>query len=150
ARFLEQRLYASADGIIALSHRAREVIKALPSVRRRRTPTIVVPSCVDLDLFRRPETPPARDAGLRLAYIGSIGLRYIFDRVARFVAVAADEIGPLRLRVLTAADHGMVQSLLRSSGLPEGAWSIDKVPHTQVPGELAAQHAGLFFLTQGI
>jgi glycosyltransferase involved in cell wall biosynthesis len=149
ARFLERRLYASADGLIALSHRARLVIEALPAVRRRRTPAIVVPSCVDLDLFRRPAAAPPRE-GLRLAYIGSIGLRYIFDRVARFVAVAAGEVGPVRLRVLTGADHGLVQSTLRAGGLADGAWSIDRVPHARMPAELAAQHAGLFFLTQGI
>src|SRR5262249_54924814 len=119
ARALEQRLYARADGIIALSHRARQVIEDLPAVRRRATPTIVVPSCVNLDLFRAPQagSSPDQPAGpvpqvasaarpqlekaLRLVYIGSIGYRYIFDRVARFAAVAHDEIGPVRLRVLT-------------------------------------------------
>jgi glycosyltransferase involved in cell wall biosynthesis len=151
ARSLEQRLYARADGIVVLSHRAREVIESLPAVCSRRTPTVVVPSCVDLDKFCRPEAA-GRSSGdvLRLVYIGSIGYRYIFNRVARFVAVAAQEVGPLRLRVLTKADPDQVNAALCHAGVPQHIWSVASVPHAAMPAELATQQAGLFFLTQGI
>lgn len=151
ARSLEHSLYAGANGIIALSHRARAIIDALPAVQARHTPTIVVPSCVDLDLFRAPAETAHPDGGpLELIYIGSIGYRYIFDRIARFVAVAAREIGPLRLRILTRAEPGPVDEMMRQAGAPEGSWTIASVPHTGIPGELAARQAGLFFLTCGI
>ncbi|HEX3151785.1 MAG TPA: glycosyltransferase [Gemmataceae bacterium] len=150
ARSLEGRLYATADGIIALSHRARSVIDALPPVRRRRTPTTVVPSCVNLDLFRPLARPQALANELRLVYIGTMGLRYLFHRVARFVAVAREELGTVRLRVLTRTDPAEVTATLRAAGLPDHAWSLGSVPHLQMPCELAHQHAGLFFLTQGI
>ena len=37
------------------------------------------------------------------------------------------------------------------SGLDPSTWSLDCVPHTKIPAELAARKdAGLFFLTEGI
>jgi glycosyltransferase involved in cell wall biosynthesis len=152
ARWIEEKLYSRAAGIAAMSFRARAQIEAMPAVQARGTPVIVVPSCVDLDLFRlgstRNETP--RDGPLRLVYVGSIGHRYIFDKVAAFVAVAAQKARGVHLRVLTPVDPSVVEAYLRAAGVPQGAWSIDRVPHARIPGELSAQHAGLFFLTRGI
>lgn len=150
ARHLEQRLYARADGIIAMSHRARKMIEALPAVERKRTPVIVVPSCVDLNLFKFREAASSdNDNMLRLIYIGSVGGRYILDRIGRFAAVAA-QIKRVHLRILTRTDPGIVAGLLSDSGLPADAWSVDCVPYTAMPEQLAAEHAGMFFLTQGI
>jgi glycosyltransferase involved in cell wall biosynthesis len=151
AKAFEGRMYARADGIVTLSHRARRQVECLPAVRRRGTAAIVVPSCVNLDPF--PANPPAMNArgeGLRLVYIGAIGLRYLFDRAARFAAVAAQELGPLDLRVLSRTEPGLVESLVEQSGLPRDAWTLDCVPHSAMPAELATRHAGLFFLTQGL
>lgn len=151
ARSLEQRMYAAADGIITLSHRARHVVGCLPAVRRRATPTIVVPSCVDLEQFRwEPKESVVRNRDVRLIYIGSIGQRYIFDRIGRFVAAAYRELGNVRLRVLTRTEPKIVDATLRDGGVPEGSWSVASVAHPAVPGELKTQHAGLFFLTQGL
>jgi glycosyltransferase involved in cell wall biosynthesis len=151
ARRLEAGLYARADGIIALSQRARATIEALPQVRRRRTPVIVVPSAVDLDRFRRSEARGSvRREGLRLVYTGSVGARYRLDSVARFAAVATEEFGPVSLRVLTHADRGLVEEMLRASGLARDAWSVDSIPYAAVPAELCRYDAGLFFLTQGL
>jgi glycosyltransferase involved in cell wall biosynthesis len=151
AQALEQRMYAAADGLIVLSHRARRVVEELAAVRRRRTPVIVVPSCVDLEQFHRtPGTSGRQGGGLGLIYIGSIGYRYIFDRIARFVAVACRELGDVQFRVLTRTEPTVVENTLRQAGVAEGTWSVNAVPHAAVPGELARQHAGLFFLTQGL
>ncbi len=51
AKSLEQRMYSRSDAIIALSNRAKNLIEEIDDVRRKQTPVIVVPSCVDLDLF---------------------------------------------------------------------------------------------------
>lgn len=151
ARALEAQLYARADGIIALSQRARAVIEDLPAVRRRRTPTIVVPSTVDLAEFTLPEKRlRVRSDCLRLVYAGSVGLRYRLDWAAQLAVVALHEFGRITLRVLTRADRSLVESILESSGLPREAWSVDSVPHAAMPAELSRHDAGLFFLTQGV
>lgn len=149
ARWLEGQLLDRADAVIALSHRARQAILERQAARHRAVPVAVVPSTVDLDKFK-PSTDamPSRQC-LTLLYSGSIGYRYLFDRAARFAAVAAGELGGVRLRVLTRTDRRVVEQILSTSGLPAEAWSVDTLPYAAMPAALAQCHAGLFFLTQG-
>jgi len=150
AKFLERQLYSAADGIIALSRPAQQAIGALPAVRRKRTPSAVVPSCVDLDHFRA-GSRPALDSTvpLRFVYAGSVGGRYLLDRIARFVALLGQN-RKVHLQVCTRTDFGLVQRLLREGGLAEEAWSTCSVPQEAMPDELVRHHVGLHFLTSGL
>jgi glycosyltransferase involved in cell wall biosynthesis len=151
ARQLERRLYERADGIIALSDRARNAIRRLAAVNNKGTPVAVVPSCVDLDHFRaaRPGMPDRQNT-LRLVYIGSVGGRYILDRIGRFAAIASDMAIDIQLRVLTRAAPDLVASMLETSGLDRTAWSMAVVTRERMPDELANQDAGVFFLARGL
>ncbi len=151
ARELEAQLYSRADGIVALSHRGQATIEELASVRRKRTPVIVVPSTVDLERFRfAKDGAEIRPGGLRLVYTGAVGLRYRLDWAAQFAAVALQELGHVSLRVLSRTERSLVEGILAASSLPRDAWSIDSVPHATMPGELSQHDAGLFFLAQGL
>jgi glycosyltransferase involved in cell wall biosynthesis len=151
AKFLDARVYAAADGLIALSHRAKAVIESFSAVQRKETPVVVVPSCVNLARFRlrAPERRNQR-AGLQFIYIGSVGKRYILDRIGSFVTVAANETPQTRLRVLTQSEPEVVKRLLGAGGLSDELWSAGRIPHSEMPDELARYHAGLFFLQQGL
>jgi glycosyltransferase involved in cell wall biosynthesis len=151
ARLVERLLYARADGIVVLSERAKAVVERLPSVQRRTTPVIVVPSCVDRKLFAFTERLPW-NAGrcLRLVYVGSTGGRYLFQRVAEFAAFAHRRLGRVSLRVLTSTEQHAVEAALDDSGLPRESWSIASVPHSTMAEELARQDVGLFLFTRGI
>jgi len=123
AQRLEAQLYARADGVIALSHRARATIEDLAPVRRKRTPVIVAPSAVDLERFQSPRREGGtRPGGLRLVYTGSVGLRYRLDRAAQLAAVALQELGHVSLRVVSRADRSVVEGILEASGLPRDSW----------------------------
>jgi len=151
ARLVERLLYARADGIVVLSERAKGVVERLPSVQRQTTPVIVVPSCVDRKLFSFTERLPWNAGrGLRLVYVGSTGGRYLFQRVAEFAAVAHRRLGRVSLRVLTSTEQQAVEATLDDSGLPRDSWSIESVPHSTMPQELARQDVGLFLFTRGI
>jgi glycosyltransferase involved in cell wall biosynthesis len=151
ARRLEAQLYARADGIIALSRRARAAIERLVPVARKRTPVIVVPSAVDLERFKGLGAGASvRGDSLRLIYAGSVGARYCFDRALEFAAVARQELGHVSLRVITRSDRQLVEAMLDASGLPRDAWSLESVPHAAMPGELWQHDAGLYFLKQGL
>lgn len=149
ARLLERRLYSRADGVIALSHKAKAIIEKLPAVESKRTPVIVVPSCVDLDHFRWNHRQSISPDVLRLVYVGRVGGRYDLERIGRF-AVAALNQGMVNLRILTPSDPNLVRSTLEAAGLPSEAWSMDCVRYGAIPTELASQHAGVHFLPQGV
>jgi glycosyltransferase involved in cell wall biosynthesis len=147
---LEGMLYDHADGVIVLSERARSVVASRPRVAARQVPVVVVPSVVDLQVFPLAPRPAPSPETLRLVYVGSVGVRYLLDAVARFVVVAGDVWPRIELRVLSPADRGLVAEMLTRGGLPADRWSLDTVPHAQMPRELAGHDAGLFFLTQGL
>jgi len=150
AKRLEQEMYARADAIIALSHRAKAEIENFPKIARKATPVIVVPSCVDLNHFGfNPAETYRREKTLRFVYSGSVGGRYMLDRIGRFVAIASKE-NRVHLRVLTRTSPDLIGSILNGSGLRDGAWSVDSVAFTDMPQQLASNDAGLCFLTQGI
>ncbi|MEP7272580.1 MAG: glycosyltransferase family 4 protein [Acidobacteriota bacterium] len=148
AKRLEGTMYSSADAIIALSHRARREIEQLAVVRHRNTPVVVVQSCVDLRLFSRPVG--ARSGVVRLVYSGSVGGRYILNRVGRFIAIAKGQLGALQFQVLSPASPALVSTMLRDGGLKDGDWTIDSVPYRSMPERLAQADAGLFFLARGL
>ncbi len=151
ARLVERYLYARADGIVVLSEQGRFHVERLPVVHRRATPVVVVPSSVDLARFPSLERSRWQSgSGLRLIYVGSIGGRYRLDRVAEFAATAFRRLGRVSLRVLTPAGHEVGEAILRASGLPQEAWSLESVAHAKVSEELSRQNAGLHFLTPGI
>jgi len=147
-RGLERRLYESADGLIVLSSPAARRVEDLPSVRQRRTPVIVVPSCVDLQRFVPAPAPP-RASPLRLVHSGGVGGRYQLDRVGRFVALLAERT-PVRLAVLTREPRAVVAGMLAAGGLPERLWESSFVPHTEMPARLASEEVGLHFLVRGM
>ncbi len=150
-KFLERQMYARADGIIALSHRAKGIIINIPQVIRKNTSVIVVPSCVDLQRFQPVKQPAAvTEKELQLIYIGSAGRRYRLDKIGRFVAVAKQEMENIHLQVLTRMEKSLVASMLAGGGLTESHWSYDSVPHSEIPSYLTQRQAGLFFLSQGL
>src|SRR5581483_11708319 len=80
ARWLERRLYTRAEAVFSTSRGGKEIIESLDGVRERETPVIMVPSCVDLEHFSPPK-PTKRDGPPRLVYVGSVGGRYLVDRI---------------------------------------------------------------------
>lgn len=144
ARALERWMYGRAAAIICMSRRSRIVLE-----KKHRAPVVVVPSCVDLRHFKLRERMIPNEP-LQLIYIGSVGLRYIVDKLARFVAVAAETSGGVHLRILSRADRQLVASMMAQGGLRDDQWSLDAKAHSEIPRELAAADAGLFFLQKGI
>lgn len=150
AKALELQLYQRAHGVVVLSQRAQEQVRRLPGCRDK--PVTIVPSAVDLGLFRPAEAAslPGPDDRLRLIYVGSVGGRYLLDRLAQFVAVARSRAGKVHLRILSPAPPTVVREAVARGGLSTDEWTLDRVPHGTVPGELVRNHVGLFFLTQGM
>jgi glycosyltransferase involved in cell wall biosynthesis len=106
---------------------------------------------VDLDNFHLPETQPVfSDDEIKLVYIGSVGGRYILDKIGAFVATARKTGKNVTLKIFSKADTNLITQMLDAGGLERGAWSLEAVPYSEMPKRLTEYQAGLFFLTQGI
>jgi len=163
ANSVEERLFDSCDGIFCLSQASQTELLARPAVRRKRTPVLVVPSCVDLEFFRpgSPLPPPGPGTPLRLVYVGTIGgegwgqsgpgvsHRYRLDLMGRFAAWGLRRGHDLHLRVLTKAPLEAVGAILEKSGLPAAAWSATSATREEVRADLELSHAGLHCMFPG-
>jgi glycosyltransferase involved in cell wall biosynthesis len=146
---LERLMFGRADANIVLSSRARDVISRLPAVAGRRTPILVVPSCVDLERFsERKDLRPEPSGPLRLVYMGSVGRRYRIESIAR-LARAAATAGPVLLTILSWALRDEVAPALAEAGLTGEDWCLKAVPHAAVGAELSHHDAGLHFIEAG-
>jgi glycosyltransferase involved in cell wall biosynthesis len=112
---------------------------------------IVVPSCVDLERFHLPENKPefAQDE-IKLVYIGSVGGRYILDKIGSFVATVRKLYPNVTLQIFSKADPQFITEMLDKGGLPREAWSLEAIPYSEMPLRLIQYQAGLFFLAKGI
>lgn len=150
AKFLERQLYMAADGIITLSHRGRQTIGSISAVQRKRTPIITVPSCVDLEHFRlRPRCFPNTETTLRIVYVGSVGGRYMLDRIGRFV-VLLGKIRKVHLQIYTRTEPSVVHKMLEDKCLSEEDYSVCSVPYRAMPEALIRHHVGIHFLACGL
>jgi glycosyltransferase involved in cell wall biosynthesis len=140
AKRIEERLYTRADAIFSLSHEGKRIIAALGAVRDNGTLIEVVPSTVDLVHFSGLDDRRRAGGELRLVYMGSVGGRYLLNRIARFAALA-----DARLDVLTPADHALVTSEVAAGGLPGDLWSSKFVSYEELPRELSRYDAGFCF-----
>jgi glycosyltransferase involved in cell wall biosynthesis len=148
ARWLENRLYDAADGIITLSRRAESIVRDLPGPLRKHTPVAVVPSCVDVREFVPHRDPaPYSGGGIRFVYAGSIGGRYRLADVADFMMVAHEICPGSTLTLFSWASPDQVSTVLRQAGLPDRAWSLRSVSHRLMPDALSTHHVGLHFAT---
>ncbi len=151
AKSLEKLMYARADGIIALSFRAKEIIERLSEVSRKKTSVIVVPSCVDLERFSLPITKPKfSEDETKFVYIGNVGPRYILNKIGEFTATLQKVDSKVKLQIYSKTDIDFITTVLDDADLPREAWSLEAIAYSEMASHLINYRAGLFFLTEGI
>lgn len=151
AKRLERRMYEAADGLILLTEESRRHVVQLPGVAGRMQPTVIVPSCVDLDNFRCEGEPETNSSdSIRLVYLGSLGGRYLVAPIVRAFRTFRDQGELVSLTIISHTDHESVRIMLASAGLPSGEYELMRLSHDAVPGALCAASVGLFFLSDGV
>jgi len=151
ASYIDRILYATADGIIVLSHKAREVLWQDRLIDNKAGRAIVVPSCVDLRRFTGLKTRVLNPADqLKLVHCGNVRGRYYGEKIAQWFAALRRQCANAHLTFLTHEDPVLVGALCRDADLPDGSWSVKSIPHSEIPHELPKYDAGILFLRRGL
>jgi len=111
----------------------------------------VIPTCVDLDLFR-PALVGAQEEGRALA-IGSVGTVlsgwFKFDWLTAFFS-AADELVPdLDFKIVTPEDSRRIRALAEAGGTPPGRLEIYGAGRLEVPEAIGRLSAVAMFYATG-
>ena len=137
---IESSLYRNADHVITLTHSSLPVISNMVGSTDNVT---VIPTCVDLDHFDyRKYTSKDRHRTIKLAYVGSVAQRYLFDDVARLVKKLSDNINNLEFHIFTK-DCELAQEICSKYHLEP---IIKTVGFNDMPEELATIDCSIFFM----
>lgn len=134
----EQRFIKDADAIVVLTR----VLANDLEIAGARHP-VIIPACVDLDLFQFP-LPGGRLA--RMAYCGSLGARYAPELLVAFYLEAAQAIASLDLLILTHSEPTIIKRMLAGANLLPERFTILEVPHERVPEYLMQSLFGVLLL----
>lgn len=143
AKGLEKRLLEGADVVVSLTQAGIEAIEAFEHVDTSDTELVMIPTCVNLELF----TPDGRDSDdpFAICYLGSVGTWYLFDEVLECFKILREYKSEALLKVITRSDFDDVRSQLRKHDIPNEAISLHELEHGEVPAGLSDVDAGFFF-----
>ena len=151
----ERWLLNFADGFVVLTEKAREILfPGCTATDSRGRPIAVIPCCVDFERFQATEgmTRDEARAALGLAgrrvlvYVGNIGGFYLTQEMVEFLALAHRRDPSTFSLLLTQGSAEELTRLLRTAGVPDGAFRVKRVPADQIPRYLAAADFGLSFI----
>ncbi|QQS47674.1 MAG: glycosyltransferase [Acidobacteriota bacterium] len=145
---IENWMFNRANALILLSHQSRTLLPGSHDDFVRPVPTIVVPSCVDLDKLNPKNVSGGNEK--RLVYIGSLGGRYPIEPLALMLKSIGIYEEDWHLDIYSQSDHAVIRDVLRSEGISDSCLTITRVPHSVIPERLRNSSAGLFFLEKGI
>jgi len=147
AKWFERRLLLSADHVVSLTHKGIDIIRGFDYMAERMLSSTVIPTCADLDKFR-PMKPRKPNGPFVLGYVGTVGTWYLFDEVARCVAILAKSMPDLCFLVVNRGEHGFIRTRLHAAGVPDCVVELISASHNEIPALMARMDAGIFFIKQ--
>ena len=157
----ERQFFGEADLVITLTARAKEFIKS-PSYGPGDVAEIaVVPCCVDTDHFSPEAVDPDMVSRYRqglglasdtfvLAYLGSLGTRYMLSEMMQFFAVIRREDQGARFLIVTRDDPALVRSPALDAEVDPSAISIVATTYQEIPNLIILANASVFFIKTGV
>ncbi|MBW1696457.1 MAG: glycosyltransferase [Deltaproteobacteria bacterium] len=146
---LEKKFLQRADAIVILSRRGAEILRGMLPSRRAEPRIEVIPTCVDLTLFRPgPVIKDSKDS-LKLVYVGSLGTWYLIEEMVAFFGIVLTRLPESSFTLITPSDPAVLEQAVGKLNLPQGAAEriiVKSVPYSQVPQALAEADCSLFFI----
>lgn len=141
----EKRLVGAADGIVILTYKAKDLLRAWYPVETDHKPIEVIPCCVDLRQFGSEEETHAQvnanGAGTTLVYVGKLGGWYPVAEMVAFVASCQKLTPQLHWQVWTQSDAAQLQAELAAQGLTDV--SVGRAEPHELMQKLARADAAL-------
>lgn len=145
AKWFEKKFLLHADYVVSLTHSAVKEIENFPYLEGCMPPVAVIPTCANLEVFRPGNQ---RRDGFVLGYAGSAGTWYQFDRVIDCFFELRKIVPNSRLLIVNRNEHDYIRDLVLARGLSLYHVDIRSASYDEMPGQIAAMHAGIFFIKQ--
>lgn len=148
-RFLERRVFKTADAIITLTHRSVSVLRQPERIGDRKVPIHVIPCCARLmnEPAEHQENAKRRHPGTRFIYSGSLGSWHDLPRMLKFFE-RFQEHDPQSTLTILSEQAAAVTSLVQKYPWKEKV-SLAAAPFHAVSEYLAQADVGFIFYRCG-
>lgn len=147
AKWFESKFLLDADVVVSLTHAAVDEMHSFPYMQGVQQKFVVIPTCVNLQLFHSPLTTVERNADdFILGYVGSVGTWYLFDEALRtFIALL--KIKPhARLLIINRNEHEFIRERMVVLGVDASKVELKSAAHYEVVQEIHHMDAGVFYV----
>lgn len=141
---LERSYLQRADCVISLTHAGADEIFKFPFVDKSRLRVEVIPTCVNLDLFRPvPVDWPDRFV---LGYAGTATGWYIFEPVVDCFKLLLEIFPEAGLDIYNKDEHAFIRNALKNGGVSAESFDVKTAGFGQMPDAINRFKAGIFFI----
>lgn len=145
ADWFQRRALKDSDCVVSLTHAGVAVAERFPYMIGAGQRFEVIPTCVNLELFRNRDAAPSVRP-FSLGIVGSVGVWYLLDDMLdcfrRLRAARPDA----RLLIVTRDDHDAIRRRLAAAEVPLECVEFAAVPHEEIPAVMSRLDAGIFLL----
>lgn len=147
AKWFERKFLLGADAVVSLTSTAVHDMRAFDYMMGRDQRFVVIPTCVDLDLFR---PVPGRKAAHRrpfvLGYVGSAGGWYLFDEAVRTYQALLQHQPDAIFQIVNRNEHAFIRERLRFMGVSLDQVRLFSASHHEVVDHICQMDACVFYI----
>ncbi len=150
-KWWERRFFERADAIVSLTKAGVQALPALGYDISDTVPTVVIPTCVDLQRFKPIKKDPdligplGLESKLVIGCVGTMSNWYLRTEMLRYLAYLSKSTQALRVLIVTREDHKTLRRDAVASGVPD-AMVLTRASFSEMPRYMSLFDAGLFFI----
>mgnify|MGYP001177237787 FL=1 len=151
-KWWERRFFERADAIVSLTKAGVQALPALGYDIPDTVPTVVIPTCVDLQRFKPIKKDPdligplGLQGKLVIGCVGTMSNWYLRNEMLRYLAYLSKSIQSLRVLIVTREDHETLRRDAVASGITDSAMVLTRASFSEMPRYTSLFDAGLFFI----
>ncbi len=155
-RWFERKLYNRSEVIITLTHTARQILQERYPQRRNES-FVVIPCCVDLNLFNPQSVSQSALSELKTSlklndsvtfgYVGSTGTAYMISELLDCFIIIKQQVPNAKMLFIINNDSEGVQAMANEKGISANDIVIHSAPREQMPLYISLMDYGIFFIT---
>lgn len=148
-KVLEKKFFQYADSVVVLSYAGRKLLKTMYSSDAEIS---VIPTCVDLNLFKQNNKNAVFSKELKnngrfvFAYLGSIGSWYMLKEMIDFFNESKYFLNSPLFLFLNNGNHNIIKSALAENNVSHSDYSIKSPDYCNVKDWLSIANASIFFI----
>ncbi len=153
----EIQFFKEADYAISLTENGKNEIRSWKALQSNPPKIIVIPCCVDLDLFdpnsisKEKQSIRRKDLQIEtsdylLGYVGSIGTWYMLSEMLDYFSVLHAENNKAKFLFITGESPDSILAMARDKNIDENLIIITSVLHDQVPLHISLFDQSIFFI----